>query len=128
MSFTDSVSMAVQIPGGTPYSGTLTLVGNTEENVDAPVNANSQVEVDIQLIKANLQFLFLFCDQTITLKTNSSGAPQDTLNITANVPYVWTVNLVPIFACPFSNNVTKIFVNSTVNVAANFILRSVANN
>jgi hypothetical protein len=131
MSFSDNWALSyTQTPGAQVVSTSITLVGNTQENVDLLVNANSQTECDVQLFKANLQALLIFCDQSITLKTNSSGAPQDTLNVQANVPYVWTVNLNSIFACPFSNNVSKLFVNTVavVNVQSNFKLRSIANN
>lgn len=131
MSFSDAVSVAyTQSPGAQVVSSTITLVGDTQENLDVNANVGPNVLTNaaVNLIKADIQSLLLVCDQNIVLYTNSSSAPQDSLNITANVPYVWTVNTGTIFSCPFSNNVTKVFVNNTVNVNANFKLRSILNN
>lgn len=131
MSFSDSVAINyTQSPGAQVVSSTITLVGNSQQNTDLVVNANAEARANVSIIKADIQSLLLYCDQSITLKTNSSGSPQDTLNVQANVPYVWTVNTASIFACPFSNNVTAIFVNTAavVNVQSNFKLRLIANN
>lgn len=131
MAFQDTWSTSyTQSPGAQVISTSITLTGNTQENVDLNVNANSEVRCNVSLTRDDLQSLLIYCDQSITLKTNSSGAPQDTLNVLANVPYVWTVNTASIFACPFSNNVTAIFVNTdaVVNVQSNFKFRSIANN
>ncbi len=130
MSFSDSLSTSFVTPAGQVYSGTLTLTGNTEHNLDLVCNAGPNVLTNAlcNIVKSDIQALFLFCDQSITLYTNSSGAPQDSLAINANVPYSWTVNLAPVFSCPFSNNITAVFVNNTVNVSCTFKLRSVENN
>jgi len=133
MSFSDALSVAyTQTPGAQVVSSTITLVGDTQENLDvnATVGPNVLTNAAINLIKADIQSLLLTCDQNIMLYTNNplGSTPQDTLNITANVPYVWTVNTGTVFSCPFSNNVTKVFVNNTVNVNAQFKLRSILNN
>lgn len=131
MSFTDSfTAQYTQSPGATPYSGTLSNTGANQENLDLPATAGPGVLTNAQVIvtKAKLLSLLLVCDQTITLFTQSSSAPQDTLNITANVPYYWSVNVGSVFACPFSNNVSLVFVNNLTNVIANFKMRTVQNN
>lgn len=131
MSFQDTWALSyTQAPGAQVVSTSITLTANSQQNTDLLVNANSEVRANVSIIKADIQSLLLFCDQSITLKTNSSSAPQDTLNVQANVPYVWTVNTASIFACPFSNNVSAIFVNTAavVNVQSNFKLRLIANN
>lgn len=129
--FTDTVGISYQTPAGVAAAVTLSYPGNTEQNVDETCNVNATTEIDVTFIKANLQCLLLYCDQTITLKTNSSGAPQDTLNVKANVAFVWNTDLNSIFACPFSNNVTKFFVvgaDANVNATCNFKFRSTQNN
>lgn len=131
MSFQDTWALSyTQSPGAQVVSTSITLTANSQQNTDLQVNANSEARANVSIIKADIQSLLLYCDQSITLKTNSSGSPQDTLNVQANVPYVWTVNTASIFACPFSNNVTAIFVNTAavVNVQSNFKLRLIANN
>jgi len=41
--------------------------------------------IDVSQLKA----IYILSDQNITLETNSGSAPADTLNLLANVPYVW---------------------------------------
>ncbi len=129
--FTDTVSISYQTPAGVAAAVTTAYTGNTEQNASSLCNINATTEIDVTFIKANLQSLLLYCDQTITLKTNSSGAPQDTLNVKANVAFVWNTDLASIFTCPFSNNVTKFFVvgaSANVNATCTFNFRSVQNN
>lgn len=132
MSFTDTFSVNyTQSPGAAPvFSGSITLTGGNQENVDIAGNAGPGVLTNsiCAVTKSKLLSLLLVCDQNITLYTNSSSAPQDTLNISANIPYYWSINIATIFTCPFSNNVTEVFVNNQSNVACNFKLRTVQNN
>lgn len=130
MAFSDLVAMSyTQTPGSQVISSSITLVGDTQENQDinAAAGPNVLTNAAINLIKADIQSLLLFSNQTIILYTNNplGSAPQDTLSISANVPYYWTVNTGSVFACPFSNNVTKVFVNNTANIAANVVIRSI---
>lgn len=130
MSFSDTYSWTyVQTPGTTSSSGSITLVGDSQVNLDMNVNANVAINANVSIIKNNLQSLLLTCDQTVTLKTTGASFPQDTINLQAGVPYIWTVNLATVFACPFSANIVAIQVNNTPSaVNANFKLRSVLNN
>jgi hypothetical protein len=130
MSFSDALSVTyVQTPGTTAAQSTITLTGDAQNNLDLVVNANAVVNANVSIIKNNLQSLLIMCDQTITLKTFGTSFPQDTLNISANVPYVWTVNTGTVFACPLTNNIVAVQVNNTPSaVACNFKLRSCLNN
>lgn len=127
--FSDTVALSyTQTPGSQVITSTITLVGDTQQNLDvnAAAGPNVLTNAAINLIKADIQSLLIFSSQTIILYTNNplGSAPQDTLSVSANVPYIWTVNTGSIFACPFSNNITKVFVNNTVNVVANVSIRT----
>jgi hypothetical protein len=51
----------------------------------------------------------------MTLKTNSTGSPQETLTIKANKPFAWNINSgVPV---PFAGNVTAVYATTGVLTA-----------
>lgn len=52
---------------------------------DGTTNQLILIAIDVSLLK----FLVIKSDKNITIKTNSSGSPDDTLVIYANNPYVW---------------------------------------
>jgi len=89
MSFTCSLQQ-------TAYANAMSITGSqsfTGENQitlapvipDGATNQLILVAIDVSLLK----FLAIKSDKNITIKTNSSGSPADTLNILANVPYIW---------------------------------------
>ncbi len=51
-------------------------------------NEAISLAVDISQVKS----LIITSDQDLTLKTNSSGSPTNTLALKANVPYIWNVD------------------------------------
>ncbi len=52
---------------------------------DGTTNQLVLIAIDVSLLK----FLAIKSDKAITIKTNSSGSPDDTLSILAGVPYIW---------------------------------------
>jgi len=55
--------------------------------------------------------LFGICsDKDVTIKTNSSGSPQETWNLKANQPYAWVENNPG--AVPFAGAVTAIYITN----------------
>ena len=109
-------------PAGASFTGseelnfTLNLAGGA-----------TNTQFNLVFAKASLQSIFIYTDaENVTLKTNSSGAPQDTLTITAGEPWVWDVNSG--ITNPFAGNVTAGYVtNSSGSVSTNFYVRCLTN-
>jgi hypothetical protein len=62
---------------------------------------------------ANIKALGISCkggEAGITLKTNSTSTPGDTITIKPNAPLIWSVN--DNGACPFTANVTAIYITN----------------
>lgn len=79
--------------------------------------------------KANLKSLCLFSDQAVTLKTNSSSTPQDTITLQAGKPVLWSLSQDGSGACPFSNDVTDLYwTNASGSLDANVEIQSVHSN
>jgi hypothetical protein len=47
---------------------------------------------NLAITVASVKSIYLCSNKALTLKTNSSGAPDDTLNLVADVPYVWNTD------------------------------------
>ena len=99
------------ISAKTPYTGT------AEVGYDGTVAATTDlVEVDIAWIRANVHSLLLYSSQALTIKTNVSGSPVDTITLAAGQAIVWGADHPE--PNPFAHDVTKLFLsNDTANVA-----------
>ena len=124
MSFTHQVQRNV-------YSNALnvatseTLEGDVEAAVSQDIDASAvNIEILVALDVSKLQSVVIKSSQDCTVKTNSSGSPDDTLTLVANVPYVWTINSYD--ASLITADVSKIFVTNGAAVAMTFQLLALA--
>jgi len=103
----------------TVYSGGLAV------RVQEPIAGSStNVELKVPLLLAGLQCLVISAGVGMTIKTNSSGAPDDTLVLVANVPYVWRIdggvaNLI-------THDITSLFVTVAGSVAGELRIEAIA--
>ncbi len=89
------------------------------QEVDEAIPPNS---TDLQIAGLTvdvsaLQSIYLLSDKALTLETNSSSAPTETLILAANVPLFWTDDM-PTAMRPFQSDVTALFVTELAGVAA----------
>jgi hypothetical protein len=100
--------------------------GNAESNLDqlVPIAANTQYHM--AFTRANLQSLAFYSDQPIAIYTNnpSGAAPQDTIPLVAGQVKVWTLATDLLATCPFSANVTTLYITNASAAAANVRIRA----
>jgi hypothetical protein len=73
-------------------------------------------EVDIAWLHANVHALLIYSSTALTIKTNSSGSPTQTLVLTAGQAIVWGPDHLE--ANPVTADVTKLFLsNDTAGIA-----------
>ena len=126
MSFTHTLTQSYATNVGTVTSATLTFTGDSEDDLDVAVPANATNQnYAIGFTKSALQSLLITCDQAVTIKTNSSSSPQDTIALAANTPVIWYATSGA--TCPFSGNVTALYVTNPATVAANLKIRALEN-
>ena len=65
-------------------------------------------------------------DQAISIKTNSTSAPQDTFSLVATQVKIWTLATDLIAACPFAGDVTAIYITNSSGATANIKIRAIA--
>lgn len=80
-----------QISSQTSHTGT--LVSMPAQSCPTGQSTNLIVPVDVSATKA----FAVTSDQAVTLKTNSSGSPDDTIALTASTPYIWTNSMYDTF-------------------------------
>ncbi len=121
MAITQTLTLSV-VAGGNLLPGSFVATGGVEDNrsVSVPASTTNQV-VALAITVANLQSIYISSNVTLTLKTNSSGSPQETIVITAGNPFVWYKNCgIPI---PFAGNITTTYWTNATLVNANLEMR-----
>lgn len=119
---THILTQAITI-GGETVGGSVTYTVEGEQNVDVTVPAaTTHKEVNIDLDVSELDTLVIYSDKTVTLKTNSSGSPDDTLTVTAATPIAW--GSASGHACPLTVDVTKIYLTNAGADAATVKIRA----
>jgi hypothetical protein len=115
--FNHQITSTYATDEGNAVSAISKYTGGTEVGFDGTVAATTDnVEVDIAWLHANVHSLLLYSSQALTIKTNSSGSPTQTLTLTAGQALVWGTDHVE--ANPITADVTKLFLsNDTANIA-----------
>lgn len=116
ITFTLSVSGA-SLSGSATVSAVNSVTGTGVVLVDAESIANGQTafEINLDLDQSAMKGLWMYSDQTITIETNDSGTPDDTITLTGGIPKIFYTNGP---ANPLSADVDTIFVaNSSGSTA-----------
>lgn len=84
------------------------IQADSETNLDIAVaDEATALQANVAIDVSALKSLYIASDQDVTIETNSSGSPDDTIEITANVPLIWTPDCG--FDCPLTADVTAFF-------------------
>lgn len=122
--FTHTLGVTYTTDAGTTKSTTATYTADTQVANNTPIVANStNYEIDLSWKYSTIKACVLYCDTALTVKTNSSGSPTDTITLAAGVQKIYTFDSkVGTGTNLFTADVTKIYVtNSTA--ASNLIVR-----
>lgn len=99
------------------------FTGTTEVGYDGTINAGTtDFEIDIGWKISTNQSLMMWSDQALTVKTNSSTTPGQTISLAANVMLEWGVGLGEIN--PITVDVTKLFVTNAGTTNAKLKMRA----
>jgi hypothetical protein len=126
MAFTHTIARTYN-DGISNIGGLETVSNDTVFSFDGALAINGTRQVDLAFTQANLKSLCLYSDRAVTVKTNSSGSPQDTIALVAGQALVWSLAHDTLTNCPFSDDVTVLFVVvPSGGSAANFKVRAIA--
>lgn len=124
MSFTHVITRGYRDSSGKTIQSTETNTGNAESNFDQQVaGSTTNGEYTFLITQADLVSCCIFSDQAVTIKTNSSGSPQDTIALEAGQNIVWDLAFDGGGKIPFAGNVTSIFITNAGSTPANVSIR-----
>lgn len=129
MSFTNTINRTYN-DGLANIGGVETITSDAKTDFDGSIagSPTDNVQVDRAFTRANLKALCLYSDKACTVYTNddSDGSPQDTIALPAGRALVWSLAHDGIGNCPFSDDVTVLYVSVTGSVAANLKIRALS--
>jgi hypothetical protein len=96
-----------------------TVTADTETNYDKTLATGTNEALNLKFTQANLQSLCLSASTATTLYTNnpSGSSPQDTIVLVAGQVLTWSLATDGIGKCPFSGNVTNVYVTNAASTA-----------
>ena len=130
MSIAHTVTRSYKDQSANTISFSEAMTADNEDNLDTTLVAATPNQLITWLAtRANLVSVVLYSSVAVTIYTNaaSSGAPQDTIPLVAGQTKIWTLATDGIGACPFSGNVTALYVTVAGAVAPSFKLRCLKN-
>lgn len=111
MAYKDTWGVTIKTEAGTIASSAYDVTGDFREGVDETVGpSTTNTEFDINIDVSAIQSMALWCDHDVTLKTNSTAAPGNTITLKAGKMLAWDLNHSD--ANPLTSDVTKIFVTN----------------
>lgn len=88
-----------------------------EEVQEVVADGETDFELDVDIVLASLKAIYVYSDQDVTLETNSSSAPDDTIALKAGIPYIWTTDSYD--ALMFTEDITAVFITNASGEDAN---------
>lgn len=113
--YTERVSI-----GGVSTSQVNTMTAGLRIAISEPIAIASDVLVALSVDVSQVKGVFILSDQDVTLETNSSSAPDNTLSLKANIPYVWYTNKYD--ALKFTSDITALYVTNASAAVANLVV------
>src|SRR6267142_1152478 len=116
--------------GGSTLARVTAVQSGAEENLDEaiPVSTTNSL-VAFTMDVSQLQGIFIVCNTPVTIKTNSSGSPVNTITLAADVPYVWIVGDAPIrdtAGVAITVDITSLYItNPSASVVAQVQVRAI---
>lgn len=99
-------------------SQTFSSFTSLEESIS---NGAAATQINVAIDQSAIKMLWISSDQALTFKTNSNSAPDDTISLLANVPYVW--HATDYAALLITADVTAVHVINTSGTAATLKLK-----
>lgn len=112
MSYSHQLTCRIAETSADTFSADSTEVGTVTLS-DSPSFGPSVTNqlMTIAFSVTNLQSLYLLADKDLTIKTNSSGTPADTLNLKAGAALVWRKST-GYYAKPLTTDVTAFYLTT----------------
>ncbi len=113
---THRITQNYDVGNGAAISQQVAKTADAEDNRDIAVASDaSDLQVNITIDKDQVAALCLLADQDMALEVNDGDAPDQTINLTADVPVVWYAGNGQ--TIPLDQDVTAIYVTNSSDPA-----------
>ena len=120
--FNHTITTGYADEGGNVQTVVTKYTGQTEVGFDGTITAGStNAPVNLAWQHAPMQSFMLWSDQALTVKTNSSTAPVQTIALAGNQEITWGTGQAG--TNPITTDVTALFVTNAGSVDSKFKLR-----
>lgn len=120
--FSESLRIVWTGPGSASLSGTVTKANTGEGGLSIPVGAaTTNLQINLVMDVSQVALLYMKSDVDMTLKTNSTGAPTNTIALTAGVPQIYLS--ASGMTLQFTGDVTTAFLTNAGIAAGTFDIR-----
>jgi hypothetical protein len=115
MAYNLTKSLAPTDKVGYTFPTTEEFSGGTRVPIDLEVAASlTNHQCPLSFARSGAQLIYIVADGDCTLKTNSSGSPDDTINLLEGVPWEWD-GTSGYFAQPLHADVSTVYVTTTTD-------------
>ena len=122
MSLTHTVGITYRTELGTIANTTDSYSGDAEINLDDTVaGPSTHKQYNVSCVAADIKSLCIYSDKALTLKTNSTTVPGNTINVLAGKQIVWNLDHAEL--CPITTSVTTLYVTNAGTTTANLKIR-----
>lgn len=123
MSFSHTLKRGWTGPAGTPLEDSETISEAAENNLSESIPGDStDLAVAWTCDYSALKALYIKSTRDLTIETNSGSAPGNSIALKAGKALIWSLNCG--LACPFTVDVTGLFITLAAGVAATLDIRS----
>jgi hypothetical protein len=115
MALTHRYSTTVRSNAGTVTTASYTVEGTHEYNLEIEDKAiGTDTAQDFTADVSTIVSMAIVSTTAMTLETNSSSAPADTLTLVANKPLIWNTEILATTGatCPLTVDVTSLFITN----------------
>lgn len=108
------ITNTVKTDAGVTVAGNRYESGTTGTAIDQVFAVGTDVAIPVSWTLAGLQSVILLSDKAVTIKVNSSGTPDATINLKAGSPFIWNRSDA-YYAYPFGSGstVTNLYITNT---------------
>lgn len=89
MSLSKTVSITYPLNGGSNTRDKVHTGSSNIEVSESIADGQTAKAITLAIDVSAVSLLVIYSDKDITIKTNSSGSPDDTLTVSAGVPLIW---------------------------------------
>jgi hypothetical protein len=106
--------------GGVSTQQVNTLTAGLRIAISESISIANDVLVALSVDVSQVKGVYILSDQALTLETNSSGSPTNTLTLVANIPYIWYTGKYD--TLKFTSDITALYVTNASASAANLTI------